>query len=88
MGMPAMELKKTKTNRGFRRIDFNDCYGEACSLQKSSLADADSIWFGVNEAKNHHVTQLPLSPRMHLTRANVKKLLPILQHFAETGDLP
>lgn len=26
--------------------------------------------------------------RMHLTRKMVKDLLPILQHFAETGELP
>ena len=26
--------------------------------------------------------------RMHLSRANVRRLLPILRHFVDTGDLP
>lgn len=29
-----------------------------------------------------------LSTRMHLSQEQVKELLPILQHFADTGDLP
>ena len=29
-----------------------------------------------------------LTTRMHLTQNQVKELLPILQHFAETGELP
>jgi len=29
-----------------------------------------------------------LTTRMHLTRNNVKELLPLLQHFADTGELP
>lgn len=29
-----------------------------------------------------------LNTRMHLTQEQVQKLLPILQHFAETGNLP
>ena len=29
-----------------------------------------------------------LHTRMHLTQKQVKKLLPILQHFADTGELP
>ncbi len=32
--------------------------------------------------------QVFVSSRMHLTQAMVKSLLPALQHFAETGDLP
>jgi hypothetical protein len=29
---------------------FNDYYGHACSLQKSSLAEEPAIWLGLNEA--------------------------------------
>lgn len=29
-----------------------------------------------------------LKTRMHLTQKQVKKLLPILKHFADTGELP
>lgn len=29
-----------------------------------------------------------ISTRMHLTRDEVKALLPLLQHFAETGEVP
>lgn len=29
-----------------------------------------------------------LYTRMHLTQENVRDLLPLLQHFAETGELP
>ena len=44
-----MKIKKTK--RGFSRIEFKDHYGVSCSLQKSSLATKDAIWFGVNDAE-------------------------------------
>jgi hypothetical protein len=40
-----------KTNRGFDYHEFKDRYGDECSLQKSSLATEDCIWFGINEAK-------------------------------------
>lgn len=43
-----MEL--TKTERGFAIGEFTDRYGAKCSLQKSSLATEDAIWFGVNDA--------------------------------------
>lgn len=29
-----------------------------------------------------------LSTRMHLTQAQVAELIPVLQHFVETGELP
>lgn len=82
-----MRLKKSKTNRGFRLIQFVDQYGKACSLQKSSLATDDCIWFGMDEIPPVHMGQ-QLSPRMHLDRKAVKKLISILQHFADTGELP
>jgi hypothetical protein len=43
-----MEFKQT--GRGFARYLFTDRYGAQCSLQKSSLATEDAIWFGVDDA--------------------------------------
>lgn len=40
----------TKTERGFSIANFIDRYGEKCSLQKSSLATEDCIWFGLDDA--------------------------------------
>ena len=39
-----------KTRRGFNFIEFDDHYGEKCSLQQSSLASTECIWLGVDEA--------------------------------------
>ena len=91
-----MELKKTQ--RGFSKIEFKDRYGVSCSLQKSSLADEDCIWLGVDQIKPeilHEGKWIPypiptdvfLSSRMHLTQEQVKDLLPYLLHFAEKGEL-
>jgi len=68
-------MKVGKTARGFARIDFTDEYGNKCSLQESSWAEKDAIWLGVDET------------RMHLARAQAKKLLPHLQAFVETGSI-
>lgn len=38
-----------KTERGFALSEFTDLYGEKCSLQKSSLATEDAIWFGIDK---------------------------------------
>ena len=43
-------MKKEHTQRGFGIIEFTDRYGIDCSLQKSSLATEDAIWFGVTNA--------------------------------------
>lgn len=76
------------TERGFFRVDFDDRYGERCSIQKSSLATEDAIWLGQNEPTINKVTGEIVGCRMHLTQADVQWLLPVLQHFAETGELP
>jgi hypothetical protein len=39
-----------QTERGFDRLEFTDKYGAECSLQKSSAADEDCIWLGINSA--------------------------------------
>ena len=93
-------MKLSKTERGFAFGEFKDKYGKKCSIQKSSLATHDAIWLGVNDdaidpqimtstgwAKYEIPEEVLLSTRMHLTQAMVKKLLPALQKFAETGEL-
>jgi hypothetical protein len=42
-------MKKSKTQRGFSIIEFEDRYGVKCSIQKSSLATEDAIWLGVDD---------------------------------------
>lgn len=93
-------LAFTRTNRGFARAEFTDYNGEPCSVQKSSLADDDAIWLGVNDPHpkifpgdntGWHDYPLPenvqCSTRMHLTRDQVAALLPHLQRFVETGEV-
>lgn len=107
-------MKKKTTQRGFELYEFKDQYGEKCSLQKSSLATADAIWLGIDDANPQIMSsdairmglrdrtyteadngwtpfEIPkevlLSTRMHLTRSQVKKLLPILQKFVDTGEI-
>lgn len=91
-------MEFTKTERGFSILKFKDRYGSECSLQKSSLATEDAIWFGVDDAdpkilsnngwlKFNIPEEVLLSTRMHLTQEQVIVLLPLLQKFAETGEL-
>jgi hypothetical protein len=88
--MAKFMISFEKTERGFIRGDFKDRYGAACSIQKNSLATEDAIWLGMQEGT--HIKNLDGSvdclARMHLTREQVAILLPILQHFVETGNLP
>jgi len=94
-------MKKEKTERGFGIIEFKDRYGNKCSLQKSSLATEDAIWFGINDTDltifedekmgKYIVTKMPktfsVNTRMHLTQEQVKELLPYLQKFVDTGEI-
>lgn len=96
-------MKKSKTKRGFEIVEFKDFNGVECKIQKSSLATDDAIWFGAKEiglqefrsgngwmpveleqSEGHHFVA---NNSMHLNRKQVKKLLPILQNFVETGEL-
>ena len=77
-------IEQQTTERGFIRLDFEDRYKQQCSLQKSSLAGEDAIWLGVDvniDGKN-------VGERMHLTQEMVSALIPYLQHFVDTGELP
>lgn len=98
-----MKIKEESTARGFTLITFVDRYGVKCNIQQSSLATEDAIWLGAEEiglkemysnggwkdvdTKGDEHTSYIANNRMHLTRKQVKKLLPILKHFAKTGDL-
>jgi hypothetical protein len=66
---------------GFTGRKFRDLYGARCSIQESSLASAPAIWLGCDEGRQ-------LLAWMHLTQAQVRGLLPLLQHFVEHGCLP
>ncbi len=94
-----MEFKPAN-DRGFLRGEFVDRYGAKCSLQESSLATEACIWLGVNEPEVKILVpgegwkDVPIpegatrSGWMHLTQKMVADLLPALQHFVETGELP
>ena len=43
------QVKVTKTDRGFEVARFVDLYGAKCSIQRSSIATTDAIWFGCDE---------------------------------------
>lgn len=43
-----METIRNKTDRGFTVIEFSDQYDKKCSIQESSLATEDAIWFGID----------------------------------------
>lgn len=81
-----MELAPAN-DRGFLKGSFKDRYGEECSIQKSSLATEDCIWLGCRHETVDKQGR-PCGARMHLTQAMVADLLPLLQHFVETGELP
>lgn len=76
-------MKIERTSRGFTRASFTDRYNNECSIQKSSIATEDCIWLGVD--RDAEGKECPT--RMHLTKTMVKRLLPHLQHFAESGEL-
>lgn len=98
------------TNRGFFLGQFEDDYGQKCSIQMSSIATRRCIWLGIDDAdpkimasdarkvgiKTSETTgwipyPIPegvlLHTRMHLSREDVKRILPLLTKFAETGEL-
>ncbi len=97
-------LEKKTTDRGFVYYSDNDRYDHPYSLQESSLATECAIWFGmdtpdIQESGWHPEYSARYRPydlpenvhafaRMHLTQEQVKSLLPLLEHFAEHGNLP
>lgn len=92
----ALTLTDETGERGWKRYTFEDRYGEPCSIQKSSLATEDAIWLGTEGRTVQGPPWKEFVPpedvlvksRMHLTQDQVRELLPLLQHFVKTGELP
>lgn len=81
-------------DRGFTYAYFGDGNGDRCSIQKSSSI-SNHIWLGCEDVTvmyNHQSAELPdgyeVYARMHLTQAQVAALIPVLEHFVVTGELP
>lgn len=70
-----LEVAWGRTQRGFMLGEFRDLYGQDCSIQESSLATVNAIWFGVGGC------------RMHLTVDQVRGLVAILTQWTES-ELP
>lgn len=70
-------------HRFMKGVSLTDANGHSVSLQESSLASANAVWFGLDTAK-----ALSVSHRALLTQRDVRELLPLLTHFAEHGKLP
>jgi hypothetical protein len=104
------EIEITTNQRNFENGKFTDRNGYECSIQKSSSAEEDCIWLGIDNPKPQIMVkdahrlgiatpknngwvdfEIPkevlLSTRMHLTRKQVKELLPILRQFVKNGEL-
>jgi hypothetical protein len=95
---------KKDTERGFACYYSQDNNGQEFTLQKSSSAIEDKIWLGIVEpkvferewddefpgrARDYEMPDnLDIHSRMHLTREQVRDMLPLLQHFVDTGELP
>ena len=52
----SLKLRKVgevpvNTERGFRKYSYKDMYNKEFSIQKSSLATDDAIWFGISDAE-------------------------------------
>ena len=86
-GARVAGIELTNTERGFAHGEFLDRYGRPCSIQKSSLAFEDCIWLGCDH-ETFDKGGTPCGARMHLTRDMAAALVPMLQHFVETGELP
>lgn len=99
-----MKTESKYTNRGFGIIEFTDSKGVECSIQESSIATEEAIWFGCDDAdpqifvpygnpawrkleKPPEAKEWVFNTRMHLTREQVAELIPMLQHYVDTGEL-
>jgi hypothetical protein len=93
-----VKLVFKRTQRGFARAEFVDLYGEPCSIQASSLNEAQAIWLGTDAPvimlnDNRHPDPKgaglsTLGGRMHLDRTRARRLALVLAAFAEFGTLP
>lgn len=81
-----LQFKNHPNGRGFRRKDFDDLYGQHCSIQESSLGTEEAYWIGVHNTgpnisydDNGNCNQE--SSRMHLSRKQVVNLINELVEF-------
>ena len=63
------------TPRNFGIVNFNDIYGNSCSIQESSLATDNALWIGVDEN------------RMHINIPLAIKIMGTLKTFINNGVL-
>jgi len=91
-----MDLEYKKTERGFTIGNFTDMHGIQCSLQDSSLATKNAIWFGANQPNPRDKHNRPIvldetvsfNTRMHLIDLQVDTMiLPLLRYFIRNGNL-
>lgn len=73
-----MALQVKALAHGYRRGDFFDLAGTACSIQESADQGAEGPYLLVGANKS----------RMFLDRKRVAELLPLMLTFVETGRLP
>ena len=76
--MADNEFREDVTNRGFGYLEFEDAYGKTCSIQVSSLV-TPHLWLGINGKWTEDV-----SPRMHLSRKQVKRLIKYMKRWLKT----
>lgn len=81
-------IEITATRPGFARGKFKDRYGADCSIQKSSLASENCVWLGCDHETLDPTTGERCGARMHLTQELAADLIPLLEHFVATGELP
>lgn len=65
--------QKQRHKRGYTFVSFRDVDGKECHLEESQ--ERNGIYLGVREHG------------MHLTKAMVEKLIPLLERFTQTGGL-
>ena len=75
-------MKVTKTDLGFRRIEFTDRRGEDVILNENSTLGEATLSAEIHTGLGHYRSC------MCLRREQVEELIPLLRHFADTGFLP
>ena len=79
--------KQKKSGRGFPLIEFEDYYGNPCSLQASSLAiyqqpGTSAVWLGVDDAQPKVMASQAASVGVETTETNGWVSFPIPQEVS------
>lgn len=83
----SISMDEIKTSENIQlptKISFVDNYKQQCSLQNSNTLIENRVWLGVEKDINGKT----VNARMLLTQEQMRFILPYLQKFADTGDLP